>query len=438
MKLLRKIELLVAIVFFIAGFSCLLAPRFNANILFYVCAAITTISSLVLWYQVFVKKRGITLFEAILISLFSLFLWLHHSIGYELVILIFSIYMGINAIGFGVQAILDFNDRSNTLWYDLLWTLIYMGLAIASYLQRSQDLDLIQYFVGFYLAMQGCQMILELFFFSKPQTSRFYSFRFWSALPVAIVSILPSIVLEKMLSFKANKHPIDFNEIKNDQKVNLRVFIHTGLSGDHRFGHMTLAHNGTMYSYGNYDKAEEKLFRTLGPGIFFSVNADEYINNCCIYEESTLFEYGLHLSPEQEEKLCKILQHVFASSYPWDCPLEVDLKKDPSLKVEPYLEDYSNRLWYRTHCHYRKFYGGEWKTYWILGTNCSLFATRILHSIDPAIHKSHGIVTPGEFWEYFEEAFQDPASNVIHKTWHSANEPSTLYPLQGKNSIQTI
>lgn len=131
MKLLRKIELLVAIVFFIAGFSCLLAPRFNANILFYVCAAITTISSLVLWYQVFVKKRGITLFEAILISLFSLFLWLHHSIGYELVILIFSIYMGINAIGFGVQAILDFNDRSNTLWYDLLWTLIYMGLAIA-------------------------------------------------------------------------------------------------------------------------------------------------------------------------------------------------------------------------------------------------------------------------------------------------------------------
>ena len=313
-----------------------------------------------------------------------------------------------------------------------------MGLAIASYLQRSQDLDLIQYFVGFYLVMQGCQMILELFFFSKPQTSRFYSFRFWSALPVAIVSILPSIVLEKMLSFKANKHPIDFNEIKNDQKVNLRVFIHTGLSGDHRFGHMTLAHNGTMYSYGNYDKAEEKLFRTLGPGIFFSVNADEYINNCCIYEESTLFEYGLHLSPEQEEKLCKILQHVFASSYPWDCPLEVDLKKDPSLKVEPYLEDYSNRLWYRTHCHYRKFYGGEWQTYWILGIPCSLFATRILHSIDPAIHKSHGIVTPGEFWEYFEEAFQDPASNVIHKTWHSANEPSTLYPLQGKNSIQTI
>lgn len=437
MKLLRKIELLSACLFLIAGMTCLIAPRFDADLVFYISAGLCTFSSIVLWVQAFRKKRGLVFAEAALITVFTLFLWFHHTIGYEMVIDIFAIYMFVNAVGFGVQAILDYRDLSKTLWYDLVWTLLYIALAYASFVQRSKDLDLVQYFIGVYLIVQAVQTLLMLFWFSNPQTSRFYSFRFWSSLPVAVVSILPSIVLEGMLNSKLSKEPLVYDTKKNDEPINLRVFIHTGLTGDHRFGHMTLAYKDVMYSYGNYDKKEEKLFRTLGPGIFFTVSADQYVNNCCIYEDSTLFEYGLHLEPEQEQKFIQLMNRLIANTYTWDCPLEEAMKKDPHLDVTPYLEDYSNRLWYRTNCGYRKFYSGEWKTYWILGTNCSLFASRILHQIDPIIHKSHGIVTPGEFWEYFEEAYQDPSSNVISKKWYSPKEPQTLYPLKGMNAVPT-
>ncbi len=115
-----------------------------------------------------------------------------------------------------------------------------------------------------------------------------------------------------------------------------------------------------------------------------------------------------------------------AGTIEWEAPYEKALKKDPAIPFSQYETDYASRLWYRTRCRFYKFRSGQWKTYWILGTNCSLFAADILNQVDPAIHGSKGIVTPGEFYEYFEEAYADPKSNVVFKSWHSLSEPDTL------------
>lgn len=438
MNLKTKIELFSSIVLGIVGITCLMAPQFNAEILFYVCAWITSLSAIALWVEANYKKRGLDYLEAGLATILAVILWMHQQEGYELVVIFFGVFMLVNAAGFLIQCILDLRDQSKTILYNTIQFFVYLILGIWTLLHKQQSLSYIQYFIGAYLLIQVFQIWAQLILFSKETTSRFYSFKLWSSLPLAIVSILPFLYLEGAVHSKLVKNPKDFSKVKNDTPVNLKVYIHTGLKGDHRFGHMTLAYKDIMYSYGNYDKENEHLFRTIGPGVFFSVDAKEYINNSCIYEDSTLFEYGLHLNDEQEKKLADYLSSVFEETYPWSCMYEEKLKEDSEVSFSQYESDYASRLWYRTKCRFRKFYEGEWKTYWVLGTNCSLFASDILHKVDPYIHKSHGIVTPGEYWEYFEEALKDPKSNVISKTWYSALMPQTLFslPPQSMNNLK--
>ena len=96
------------------------------------------------------------------------------------------------------------------------------------------------------------------------------------------------------------------------------------------------------------------------------------------------------------------MDEIHEQTYHWQSPYEQALQADPDTSFSAYENDYASRLWYRTGSQFYKFKSGEWKTYWILGTNCSLFAADLLNRIDPAIHGSKGIVTPGEFG-IFEE-----------------------------------
>lgn len=58
---------------------------------------------------------------------------------------------------------------------------------------------------------------------------------------------------------------------KETEKPDLKVFVHTGLSGVHVFGHMTIAYQGITYSYGNYDTANEKTLSIHWSGDFVFV-----------------------------------------------------------------------------------------------------------------------------------------------------------------------
>lgn len=57
MNLKTKIELFSSIVLGIVGITCLMAPQFNAEILFYVCAWITSLSAIALWVEANYKKE---------------------------------------------------------------------------------------------------------------------------------------------------------------------------------------------------------------------------------------------------------------------------------------------------------------------------------------------------------------------------------------------
>lgn len=430
MKLKYMIAICGIIIFAISGLVCLIMPQFNGDIFLYVCAAICTLSALYVWSQAFIKKQGIVFLEAALLSIFTIFLWMHRQSGELAIVAIFAFYLFVNVIAFLVQTVLDLRDKAASWWYDSMRLIIYSFLFFATFSHGLSSFRYIQYIVGLYLLVQAGQLYFETISFSHPQSSRYYSFKHWSSLPVAFVAVLPFFVLEMITHSKYSMEPILQASKKEIEKPDLKVFVHTGLSGVHVFGHMTIAYQGITYSYGNYDTANEKLFRSIGPGILFLCDDQQYIYNTCTVEKVTMFEYGLILSDEQKELLEKILKELLDNTYSWKSPYQTALEQDPNTKFAPFEKDYASRLWYKTHCDFRKFSKGEWKTYWILGTNCSLFAADLLNRIDPAIHASKGIVTPGEFWEYFEEAYADPKSNVVSKAWYSPEDPATLSVLK--------
>lgn len=424
MKYIVGFEIAGAVVLAVLGGICLFLPVKFAVFIFYAAALLMSLSAILLLYEAVRKKKGILFLGAAVSALIAIIFWTHQTDGAQLASFVFAVYMiGCSFIE-AVQFILDVKNRAARSWIHLLSCLAYLAISIAAFVFRSTDVRLLMRLFGAYCLYQALQIVIEIFWFSRPHSSRAMSFRMWSALPVYIVGVLPSIVLRVLLTRKMDDARRHYDEHKNNEPVNLRVFIHTGLTGDHLFGHMTFSYKGIMFSYGNYDKAEERFFRSIGPGVLFTVPADIYVNNSCLIEGSTIFEFGLHLDEKQEQKLQSILRKTFSETYRWYCPIE---KIGGRADFEKLQDDYTNRLSYRTGAKFRKFYHGMWKTYWIAGDNCSLFADDVLSQIDCHIVHKSGIVSPGEYFEFFTEAYQDPNSNVVFRSWHDPNFPDTLY-----------
>lgn len=426
MKTISKLEWISGLLFLVLGLGCFFFPLRYADAFFYVCAGLASLSCLMFVWRAIRAKRGQYWLFALLSGLMAGFLWFHRLYSQQLIGVVFAFYLLFNAVVELVQTILDFRDRVHGRIEPLLMTLAYFSLFIACTAMYRRDIRWIMYYFGAYLLLQAFQSFAELYVIRHPHTSRTYTFNHWVTLPVYFVCLLPYFILSHMDRRLIHHENVVYNERKNEQSVNLRVFIHSGLQGDHRVGHMTFSYQGIMFSYGNYDTASEKLFRTIGPGILFTAPADIYVNNCCIYEGSTLFEFGLHLSDAQRIQLETELQDILDNTQRWYCPIEK--AKEGWRDFAKYEKDYASRLSFRTGAKFRTFDSGPWKTYWVMGDNCALFAEDILSRLGCQIAHKNGIVTPGEYFEFFQEAYADPKSNVIYRSWHSAKVPSTLYP----------
>lgn len=426
LKQQEKMEWIAAVAMIGIGLFCILFPYRVADGLMITLAVLCTLSAGILLIQAWKRKNMMEALKGVAAGVIACFLWGYRAEGALFISTLFGWYMIGTGLILCVEGLMDLKEKSRTGWSFLLLGLAAFIMGIVLNVAAKDDPRLIQIVIGLYLIYQGLQLLIELYAFARHSGSRSWSFRYWSSLPVYIVAAGPSLLLRLAEKKKMDISSFPFDQHKNDEPVNLRVFVHTGLSGDHQFGHMTFSYQGIMYSYGNYDTAEEKLFRTFGPGILFTVPCEIYVNNSCVYEDSTLFEFGIHLDRKQEDQLRQILKHISNETYRWYAPISRLPLSETSFQAQE--KDYASRLYWRTGSKYYKFRRGIWKTYWVFGSNCSLFASRILHELDRNYVLPRGINTPGEYFEFFSEAFQDPASNVVYRSWHTAQIPETLYP----------
>lgn len=423
MTTIRKAEIFSILLFLFLSLACLFYPYNTAMVLIRMTALIGLASGLLFFFDAFRKKRSLDLVASIVCLLYFGWALLWWKRDADILRTLFIVYYAIIAAVFYIQTILDLKDHSSDWKAELLLAFFYTCFVVFS----SYRLATISHMLALYFFIQACQMGLELYFFSSPYNARYYSFRDWIMLPAWFVSVFPSFVMGHLVEKKMHDENTHFDAKKSEDKPDLIVWIHTGEYGTTLYGHMTFSRDSIMYSYGDYDLAKMKWFKTMGPGIFFSVNDQIYANNGCIVEHCPLFAYGIKLTDEQKQKFEAMKDSILSQTIRWHCPMQEAYFKTGHASLADFEKDYASRLWDRTCAIFRMYTKGQWAWYSLLGNNCSNYSSAMLNEIGLHIPVSKGIVSPGEFFEYFEQAYQDPDSCVISKSWHSAKVPSTLF-----------
>ena len=424
MKTIQKVQWLTAALFGVLGLIAILAPQSSAFLLIRTLGWLGAFSGFFFLVDAVRKKRSLDGVGGLLCLLFFVWVLVGWNHDDSILQVLFCVYYAIIAIVFLIQAFLDGKERVQDWKAETALGLLYAALSASG----AFGLAYIQNLFGLYLWLQALQLVLELYFFRHPYNVRYAALRPWMCLPAWIVGVLPSFVIGFLVTRRMENKATHFDARKTDEQPDLRVWIHTGTYGTKLYGHMTFSRDSIMYSYGNYDVPAMKLLKTIGPGVFFSVNDEIYANNCCIVEQCPLFEYGIRLTGKQKEAFEAMKDSILAQSKPWHCALQKAEWAHGPVDFQDFEHVYANRLWYRTCALFRKYTKTRWAWYSLLGNNCSNFDSAMLNQIGLDIPVSHGIVSPGEFFEYFEEAYEDPDSNVISKSWHSARVPSTLFP----------
>ena len=130
----------------------------------------------------------------------------------------------------------------------------------------------------------------------------------------------------------------------------------------------------------------------------------KYIKFCIDTSQKTIVEFGLKLTNKQKEKVKKELEKILIDTYTWN-PLENNKKN----------KDYASKLYKATKCKFYKFNSGEYKTYFVMGVNCTYFIDELLMKSISGSLKIVGVISPGTYYNYLNENYNKKNSIVVSK-----------------------
>lgn len=302
-----------------------------------------------------------------------------------------------------------FKDRAKNRWSQFVNTCIHLIFAFSSLLPSDKVDDTI-------LRLAGYLFLLSLNYFYDAQLNvsrqllNYQHRNIRMPLPLLVTALMPYQVLRKLnLLMSQGKNPFEdrqLNPVKakpvNKDAVDIEVFIHTGRTGFDIIGHTDLAYKGMVYSYGNHDADSRQLKDTVGPGVMFVCPRDEYIDYL-LERKVTMFAFGMQLGADEEQEF----EHSLAELWPDLVPFEITSDNQKN--------SYIGRLVASTSAKLYKFKEGQFKTYFVLGTNCVLFADYLLWKSGIDILAFAGIMTPGTYFDYFNREYLKANSKVVSR-----------------------
>ena len=292
--------------------------------------------------------------------------------------------------------------------FDSLWIGAF-GLYSISPFHDAANFELM--LVGFYLIFLGLTYVRDGFFMEKSDKRR------WRvSLPIVISALIPINTLRQVnawLNHSASQEqdPTLFDH-HSQESSDLEIFIHTSESSiPLALGHVDICYKGQVISYGSYDAQSERLFGSIGDGILFKANREEYIQLCKSESQKTLFSYSLKLSANQEEAIQDQLDKIDKLLIPWQPPADLVIGKEGQKE-----HTYAYLLKTKAGGQLYKFKSSKFKTYFVMSTNCVLLADSIIGRAGTDILSPQGFITPGTYQDYLEREYNNPNGIVIDKT----------------------
>lgn len=331
----------------------------------------------------------------------------------------------INLTSFLISRIEKTNN--NSALYNTILNLLFLVILQFNPTFGSNSVLLI---LGIYLIILGLK---NIYLFLMQVIPKYYSNKIKKIVEFPIPVIFSPSITRKLELYSNN------TSLDKGKKPNFYILIH---SSDHKkdiFGHIELAIDGTVYSYGNYNRHSRKLFSVFGDGIICTANKEKYIDYCTNVRKKQIAEFGIILTPNQKKKVKQKLERLVKENTE-DYYSDIQLKEQGLLENRIY-KDFSSELYLYADAKYKKVIKGKNKIFFLAMNNCTLFARDILSSCGNDVLIVNGISSPGVYFDYLNSKYQQIDSNVvtrkIYKRKDEPNEKSRTIITRGEQKMST-
>lgn len=352
-------------------------------------------------------KTTINVIFGISIMFFSKYIITSFTLIFALYTLLISI---VNIISYVIYVENNIKGKLN-VFINAITSLIFTVILL---INPTLNIKYVLIILSIYLMLYGLKNIINFIFQILPKkiTNKIKA-RIDFPIPLLIAMFIPKALLKEINEILKVDKEKKFDYKKNDLKPKLFVIIHLAKSGSASFGHIEVSYNGKIYSYGNYNKHSRHLFDAIGDGIILVADKEKYIDYCIHNKKRYLIEFGIVLTEKEEKQIEKRINKLITeNTEPFYSDLE--LYEKGKIMYDDF-NDMSSEIYKYANGKYYRITKGKNKIFFVLKNNCAQVAEQILKGNGKRIIKLNGIISPGTYYDYLNQAFLMKNSNVVTK-----------------------
>lgn len=320
-----------------------------------------------------------------------------------------GLYILLQAISRFFKFIVYYVDKLKYKYIILIEAIITLIFSLFLLIEPLSNLIYLSYYVGAYFIFYGFSGILKAL--NKLIFAR--DAHYTLPVPIFIAALLPKNTLDNISEIT--------NIEKEDKPSDLEVFIYLRADGFGQFGHMDFAYKGQTYSYGCFDPHTQKLFGSYGDGVLVVCDRDKFIKHGNVIKKATIIKFGLSLNNQQTLLIESRIKEMMERTIPHFSDAQID-EINNNLKVgDDVYDNYISNLYLTTKAKTYKFTKGKFKTYFVMTTNCVDVVDDILQMKDLDLLNIKGILTPGTYLEFLNNAYLAGSSIVTSRYVYEKN-----------------
>ena len=406
----------ISVFFIIIGiFTCIDGTALMELILFLLSIGIS-FRAIVQIITILRKRRGkiaTTLIESGFQLLFATFIQYQTPLILKSITIVFGLYILIMSALHFINYVIYFRYHIRGSFRVLCEGIATLIFAILLIYKPTDNMKYAEIVIGIYMIFLGVSYFIDFIQMVLPtRITNKMKERIKISLPLLFTVFIPQKLLFRINEMLEVEHDTDdFNASKSNSSPDIEVIIHLAKNGSAAMGHVEIAFENKIYSYGNYNRHSRRLFDAIGDGIICIADKEKYIHYAIESKNRYLVIFGLSLTADQKRNVQKRIQDLISVNtvdyYP-------DLQLYEMGKI-PYgdFDDMSSDLYKLANAKFKRITRGTHKKFFVLKTNCAMVVDYILGSLGKGVLAINGIITPGTYYDYLNKEFLITSSNVI-------------------------
>lgn len=418
--------LLFSIICIVLGFLTIFNGKLTLRYNLYLLAVIIALYTLFDFAKMFLGKNNNksviqSFIKVIFDYTFAMIIIYNTDLILAGITIIFGIYILVHSILHLVNFILYRINHIKGSLKLLLYFLITFILALLLIFSPNKNSFYGELIIGIYFIFLGLTKLNDFIIEIMPTR---VSNKIKSHIQIQLPILLAMFITKQLISLinenlELKSETDDFNVKKNDGKPDIEVIFHLATSGTASFGHVEVCYKNKIYSFGNYDRHSRHLFDSIGDGVICIANRDKYINYALEAKNRYLVVFGIKLTSHEKEiiekRIDKLINENTTDYYP---DLELYEK---GIIPKGNFNDMSSDIYKLAEGKFKKIISGKNKKFFVLKTNCVMVANSILNGLEGNLIAINGIISPGSYYDYLNNAFLRKNSNVITRKVYTKN-----------------